>query len=114
MLRFSGQDSIVSQKRGHVVAGRRPAARGWSTIAGDAKASTGAARASAIALDEVHSSSSCSGHGGAELLRGDGLRVEGADQPAAQQHPDRVGEADQLVEVGGDQQHRQARSCGPA
>ena len=45
-------------------------------------------------------------------------RVDVGDEPAAQDHLDRVGQADQLVQVGRDQQHRQAvapgrRGCGP-
>ena len=40
------------------------------------------------------------------------LRVELADQPAAQDDLDPVGQADQLVEVGRDQQHRQALAAG--
>ena len=39
-------------------------------------------------------------------------RVERADQPAAEDDLDPVGEADQLVEVGRDQQHRQAVAAG--
>ena len=54
------------------------------------------------------------GHRGAEVLGRDVLRVELADQPAAQDDLDPVGQADQLVEVGGDQQHGQARRAGPS
>lgn len=46
-------------------------------------------------------------HRRAELFRGDGRRVGVRDQPAAVHDAQGVGEPDQLVQVGGDQQHCQ-------
>ena len=54
------------------------------------------------------------GHGRAQLLGGDGGRVGVGDQPAVVDHPEGVGQADQLVQVGGDQQHGQALAAGLA
>ncbi|CAM5740625.1 hypothetical protein SHIRM173S_01137 [Streptomyces hirsutus] len=48
------------------------------------------------------------GHGGTELLRGDGGGVGVRDEPAVVDHPEGVGQADQLVQVGGDQQDGEA------
>ena len=53
------------------------------------------------------------GHRGAEVLRGHGLRVELADQLTAEDDLDPVGQADQLVEVGRDQQHAEPLAAGP-
>ena len=47
----------------------------------------------------------CPGHRRTQLLGGDPGRVHLGHQPAAQDHLDPVGHAEQLVEVGGDQQH---------
>ncbi len=52
------------------------------------------------------------GHVRAEFGGGDGRRVEFGDDPTAQHHQQPVGQADQFVEVGRDQQHRRARARG--
>lgn len=54
------------------------------------------------------------GHGRAQLLGGDRGRIGVGDQAAPVHDPQRVGEADQLVEVGGDQQDRQPLAAGLA
>ena len=58
------------------------------------------------------------GHGRPQLLRSDVGRVHVGHEPPSQDHLDGVGQADQLVQVGRDQQHGQARAgglpgCGP-
>ena len=52
------------------------------------------------------------GHVRAELDRGDRRRVELGDDPAAQHHEQPVGQADQLLEVGRDEQRGQAGRTG--
>src|SRR5690606_13077482 len=54
------------------------------------------------------------GHGGAEFLRGDGGRVGVRHQLAVVDHPEGVGQADEFVQVGGDQQHGQSLAAGLA
>ena len=105
MLRLAGQVSMTSQKPADVVTGRHQDQ--LTTHGRDEEGEERAPPAPSadalrmLTLDHarrpvIAEPSSC----GVTVLR-----VERADQPAAQQHLDRVGQADQLVEVGGDQQH---------
>ena len=91
------------------------------TSSAKAIASSGATTASAIRR-EVECLMRCRSPApviaGPEVLRRDVGRVDVGHEPAAQDHLDGVRQADQLVQVGGDQQHRQAlgggpRGCGP-
>ena len=111
-IRFSGLDRMIVQKS--PTPESLPVAMITRLVAAIAIATaiTGASRAKPIRRRTFMPSLASTGHRGAELLGGDAGGVEGADQPAAQDDLDPVGETDQLVEVGGDQQHGQARRAG--
>ena len=81
-----------------------PVCRGW-LLAGSARGRTAAGLLGPLPG---------AGHGGTEVLGGDPVGVELAGQLAAQDHADRVREADELLEVGGDQQHSEALAPGLA
>ena len=91
-----------------------------TTSATTQRRSTGAAQASAairrtLESDSVTRDSSSSPAPVIAAPSSSGVtvrRVDVGDEPAAQDHLERVGQADQLVEVGGDQQHGQARRAG--
>ena len=56
----------------------------------------------------------CPGHVAAEIALADGRRVEVGDDPATKHHEQPVGQTDQLLEVGGDEQRGEAGSSGIA
>ena len=119
MLRSRARCSIIVPERRRRRRRSRASTRLAITNAGDREGEHRRGQGQPDALRRgSHCVVPCSGHRRAELLGRDVCGVEVADQPAAQDHLDRVGQADQLVQVGGDQQHRQARragrpGCGP-